>query len=244
MATNMTELMAMLRDQNRASSSFTPPPEHRPIVDPNLIVPLTFVSEVEDASFSAMAYAPTAPVPTADQFPSQAPQPQISISYPAPPPLNIPPTKPGTPTQATPPTLPKNIPPEAENEQERRIRRMEETIRALQVGNPRFDFGDNFPRHSYGIGARLVYDPESRRRPYMDRSISEVPRSVSILCEDTPYASRSQHDRDERGLSFRSIRNGVEKKSHNLRNDMLLLKLNRVDPRLRDLLSRLNVLQP
>ncbi|OWM76865.1 hypothetical protein CDL15_Pgr019160 [Punica granatum] len=59
MATNMTELMAMLRDQNRASSSFTSPLEHRPIVDPNPIVPLTFVSEVEDASFSAMAYAPT-----------------------------------------------------------------------------------------------------------------------------------------------------------------------------------------
>ncbi|PKI78884.1 hypothetical protein CRG98_000745 [Punica granatum] len=176
MATNMTELMAMLRDQNQASSSFTPPPEHRPIVDPNPTVPLTFVSEFEDASFYAMAYAPMvhpisdplppppaptvvplpptaflfadstmhtlppltvlmhppiyivppptvppvtiaqAPVPTADQFPFQAPQTQISFSYPAPPPPNIPPTEPGTPTQAAPPTLPTNIPPEAENE--------------------------------------------------------------------------------------------------------------------------------
>ncbi|PKI54906.1 hypothetical protein CRG98_024688 [Punica granatum] len=35
MATNMIELMAMLKDQNRASSSFTPPLEHRPTVDPN-----------------------------------------------------------------------------------------------------------------------------------------------------------------------------------------------------------------
>ncbi|OWM88496.1 hypothetical protein CDL15_Pgr023997 [Punica granatum] len=59
MATNMTELMAMLRNQNQASSSFTPPLEHRPIVDPNPTVPPTFVSEVEDASFSAMAFAPT-----------------------------------------------------------------------------------------------------------------------------------------------------------------------------------------
>ncbi|XP_031387180.1 max-binding protein MNT-like [Punica granatum] len=151
MATNMTELMAMLRDQNRASSSFTPPLERRPIVDPNPTAPLTFASEVEDASFSAMAYAPTvhpisdplppppaptaiplppaaflsadstmhtlppltvsmrppiytvppptvppvtiaqAPIPIADQFPFQTPQPQISLSYPAPPPLtNIP----------------------------------------------------------------------------------------------------------------------------------------------------------
>ncbi|PKI57827.1 hypothetical protein CRG98_021773 [Punica granatum] len=59
MATNMTELMAMLRNQNQPSSSFTPPPEHRPIVDPNPAVPPTLVSEVEDASFSAMVYTPT-----------------------------------------------------------------------------------------------------------------------------------------------------------------------------------------
>ncbi|PKI67543.1 hypothetical protein CRG98_012127 [Punica granatum] len=59
MATNMTELMAMLRNQNQASSSFTPPLEHRPIVDPNPTVTPTFILEVEDASFSAMAYAPT-----------------------------------------------------------------------------------------------------------------------------------------------------------------------------------------
>ncbi|PKI11375.1 hypothetical protein CRG98_049541, partial [Punica granatum] len=45
MATNMTELMAMLRNQNQASSSFTPPLEHRPIIDPNPTVPPTFVSE-------------------------------------------------------------------------------------------------------------------------------------------------------------------------------------------------------
>ncbi|PKI73237.1 hypothetical protein CRG98_006372 [Punica granatum] len=51
MATNMTELIAMLRDQNRASSSFTPPPEHRPIVDPNPTVPLTFVSESKMLSY-------------------------------------------------------------------------------------------------------------------------------------------------------------------------------------------------
>ncbi|PKI74472.1 hypothetical protein CRG98_005154 [Punica granatum] len=59
MATNMTELMAMLRNQNQASSSFTLPLEHRPIIDPNPTVPPTFVSEVEDASFSAMAFAST-----------------------------------------------------------------------------------------------------------------------------------------------------------------------------------------
>ncbi|OWM72695.1 hypothetical protein CDL15_Pgr009152 [Punica granatum] len=82
MATIMTELMAMLRNQNQASSSFTPPSEHRPIVDPNPTVPPTFVSEVEDASFSAMAFAPTVhpisdslpppPAPTAVPLPPAA----------------------------------------------------------------------------------------------------------------------------------------------------------------------------
>ncbi|PKI59463.1 hypothetical protein CRG98_020153 [Punica granatum] len=79
MATNMTELMAMLRNQNQASSSFTPPPEHRPIVDPNPAVPPTFVSEIEDASFLVMAYTltvhpindplPPPPAPTAVSLP-------------------------------------------------------------------------------------------------------------------------------------------------------------------------------
>ncbi|PKH99459.1 hypothetical protein CRG98_049655 [Punica granatum] len=39
-----------------------------------------------------------APVSTMDHFPFQTPQPQTSFAYLAPPPLNIPPTKPGTPT--------------------------------------------------------------------------------------------------------------------------------------------------
>ncbi|PKI65010.1 hypothetical protein CRG98_014595 [Punica granatum] len=58
LATNMTELMAMLRDQNWASSSFTPPPEHKLTVDPIIVVPLTFVSESEDISFSVTTYVP------------------------------------------------------------------------------------------------------------------------------------------------------------------------------------------
>ncbi|XP_031398525.1 extensin-like [Punica granatum] len=191
MATNMTELMVMLRNQNQASSSFTPPSEHRPIVDPNPTIPPTLVSNVEDASFSAMAFAPTvhpisdslppppaptavplspaaflsadstmhtlppltvsmhppiytvppptvppvvlaqAPAPMADHFPFQALQPQTSFPYQALPPLNIPPTQPGMPNQVAPPALPTNIP--FENEQERRMKRMEETIRALQA---------------------------------------------------------------------------------------------------------------
>ncbi|XP_031387133.1 wiskott-Aldrich syndrome protein family member 1-like [Punica granatum] len=202
MNTNMAKLMGMLRDQNRASSSYTPPPEHRATVDPNPVVPRIYVTDSEDVSFFATTYmlavypvndplppplAPTTvplppaaflsadsvmhtlppltipaqppiyimppptvhpiisaqvPTPTMDHFSFQTPQPQISFSYPAPPPLNIPPSELGTPTQAAPAAPSKNIPLEAETQQERRIRRMEETIRALQAGTTRINYGD------------------------------------------------------------------------------------------------------
>ncbi|OWM84380.1 hypothetical protein CDL15_Pgr017484 [Punica granatum] len=58
MNTNMAELMAMLRDQNQASSSYTPLPEHRTAVDPNPVVPPIYVTDSEDISFPAMTYAP------------------------------------------------------------------------------------------------------------------------------------------------------------------------------------------
>ncbi|PKI66188.1 hypothetical protein CRG98_013441 [Punica granatum] len=195
----MAELMTMLRDQ-RASSSYTSPPERRTTVDPNPIALPIYVTDNEDVSFSAMIYVPAvypvndplppspaptsvpllpavflsmdsalltlppltipaqppiytvprptvppfvlaqAPAPTADHFPFQAPQPQKSFPYQAPPPLKIPSTEPGTPTQAGPIAPPTNMPPE--NEQERRMRRMEETIQALQVGTSRLDYGD------------------------------------------------------------------------------------------------------
>ncbi|XP_031394349.1 uncharacterized protein LOC116205818 [Punica granatum] len=48
MATNMTELMALLRDQNRASSSYTPPPENKQTMDLNPAVPPTFVLESKE----------------------------------------------------------------------------------------------------------------------------------------------------------------------------------------------------
>ncbi|PKI73426.1 hypothetical protein CRG98_006196 [Punica granatum] len=200
MNTNMAELMAMLRDQNRASSSYTPPSEHWPTVDPNPVVSPTFVSESKNVSFSAMTYvpavypvsdplppppAPTAvplppmaflltdsamhtllllvipalpsvytalpptvlPVtsaqvlaPTMDSFPFQASQPQISFSYPAPPPLNIPPSEPGTLTRAAPAAPLTNFLPEAKIKQVRRMKKMEKTIRALQAGTSRLDY--------------------------------------------------------------------------------------------------------
>ncbi|PKI37347.1 hypothetical protein CRG98_042263 [Punica granatum] len=67
MNTNMTELMAMLRDQNRASSSHTPPPERRATVHRNPIDPPIYVTDSEDMSFPAMTYVPT------EQHGSEAP---------------------------------------------------------------------------------------------------------------------------------------------------------------------------
>ncbi|PKI69671.1 hypothetical protein CRG98_009942 [Punica granatum] len=156
MATNMTELMVMLTNQNQASSSFTPPSEHRPIVDPNPIVLPTFVSE------------------------------------------------------------------------ERRMKRMEETIRALQAGTSRLDFGDSdwnlFPGMLLPPKIKIpnfkrydgTTDPRHHLRHYHSKMLSPTSHSRPI-------------HRPRQLLS-----------SHNLRNSTLLLRLNKKDLRLRDLLSRLN----
>ncbi|PKI66883.1 hypothetical protein CRG98_012749 [Punica granatum] len=159
MNTNMAELITMLRDHNRASSSYTPPPEHGTIVDPNPVVPPIYVTDSEEMSLSTMTYVP-AVHPVSDPIPP--PPAPTSVALPPAAFLSVdsaihtlplltitaqPPTYTVPPLTAAPAALPTNIPPNAENEQERRIRRIEETIRALQA---------------------------------------EVPRPVSILREDTP----------------------------------------------------------
>ncbi|PKI41865.1 hypothetical protein CRG98_037735 [Punica granatum] len=181
------------RDQNRASSSYTPPLENRPMIDLNPVVHPTFISKSEDVSFTAMTYVlavhpvsdplPPPPAPTTvplppaafllansamytppplamsvqplvytvlsptvppmmsapdlahvvEPFPFQAPQPHIGFSYQAPTPLNIPPLELGMPTQAAPAAPPTNFLPEMETEHEGRLKKMEETIKALQV---------------------------------------------------------------------------------------------------------------
>ncbi|PKI66317.1 hypothetical protein CRG98_013279, partial [Punica granatum] len=116
------------------SAIHTLPPLTIPAQPPTYTVPPSMVPPIVITQ---------APAPTASCFPFQAPQPQAGFSYPASLPLNIPPTEPGTPIQAALAALPTNILPDTENEQERRIRRMEETIRALQAGSSHFDYGDN-----------------------------------------------------------------------------------------------------
>ncbi|PKI78953.1 hypothetical protein CRG98_000665 [Punica granatum] len=195
MATNMAELLALLRGPNRASSSSTPPPGQEPTTDqtpwvqptqapenmevpapPTLhtsmahhftspyppppaptavpLPPATFLSSVQvlpapppiSIPDPATAYtapplmvfpAPSAPAPTHLQ-------PHVGLSYQAPPPINTTFHEPGTPTHTAQFASPTHFFPEADAEQERRLKRMEETIRALQAGNARLDarYGD------------------------------------------------------------------------------------------------------
>ncbi|PKI66118.1 pollen-specific leucine-rich repeat extensin-like protein 3 [Punica granatum] len=60
MATNMAELMALLRGPNCASSSSTPPPGYEPVVDPNPWAPSTFVPESRDEPTPTTVNTPAA----------------------------------------------------------------------------------------------------------------------------------------------------------------------------------------
>ncbi|PKI47136.1 hypothetical protein CRG98_032478 [Punica granatum] len=120
MVNQLVANMALLRDQNRASSSYFPPLGQRSTVDPMMSIP--------------------APAHTIEHFPFEASQPHISFSYQAPSPLSIPPFEPGTPTQAAPAAPSVNFIPETENEQDRRLKKLEETIKALQEGGSRFEY--------------------------------------------------------------------------------------------------------
>ncbi|PKI48634.1 hypothetical protein CRG98_030962 [Punica granatum] len=113
MATNMIELMALLRDQNRASVSYIPPPKNRQTMDPNPAVPPTFVSKSEEV-------VPAAPLI--------------------------------------------NFLPKMETVQERRLKKKEETIKALQAGSSRFDYGDY--NWNLFLGMRL---PPKIKIPYFTR---------------------------------------------------------------------------
>ncbi|XP_031402572.1 pollen-specific leucine-rich repeat extensin-like protein 1 [Punica granatum] len=92
--------------------------------------------------------APSAPAPTRPQvadLPSYPPlQLHINFSYQARPPINTTFLEPGTPTHAAQVASPTHFFPEADAEQERRLKRMEETIRALQASDTRPDarYGD------------------------------------------------------------------------------------------------------
>ncbi|PKI73442.1 hypothetical protein CRG98_006150 [Punica granatum] len=101
--------------------------------------------------------ASNAPAPTHLQIAELPPypslQPHVGLSYQAPPPINTTFLEPGRPTHAAQFASPTHFLPEVDAEQERRLKRMEETIRALQANEAR-------PEASYGdcslfLGMRL-----------------------------------------------------------------------------------------
>ncbi|PKI51263.1 hypothetical protein CRG98_028345 [Punica granatum] len=256
------------------------------------------------------------PAPTAEPFSFQAPQTQMSFSYQTPPPLNIPPTKPGTLTHAAPAVLLTNIPPG--NEHEKRMKRMEETIRALQAGTSHPDFGDSdwnlFPGMLLPPKIKIpdfkrydgTKDPRHHLRHYHSKMLSywdyeefviqtfqdsltgpaldwfmtlkagpsrkkdgETPKkqtagtSRRLLASSILDIRLHSRFRWTTPLHYRLLRhmripcimcNLIKRRklisqprqllsSRNLRNSTLLFKFNKLDPRFRDLLSRLNVFQ-
>ncbi|PKI67497.1 hypothetical protein CRG98_012081 [Punica granatum] len=181
MATNMAEMMTLLRDPNRASSNSTPPLARGPTVDPASWAPPTLAPE-GDAAVAALTTLVHQPAHVSTVHPAVffqpqptvlaiAPLPPMMIHAPGPtvfasPPLSIPisatvyivppPTvfltsnasapapAQRTSIHAAPVAPPTNFLLEAETEQERRMRGMEETIRALQASEARLDinYGD------------------------------------------------------------------------------------------------------
>ncbi|PKI61737.1 hypothetical protein CRG98_017849 [Punica granatum] len=262
MATNMTELMALLRDQNRASSSYIPPPGQRSMVDPNLVVPLTFVSESEEAPMSVVTYVmaiypnndplPPPPAPTAVPLPPatflSADSAILTSTL-----LAMP---------AAPATPPANFLPETENEQERRVKKMEETIKVLQAGRSRFDFGDSDWNLLPGMRLPLkIKIPDFKRGAYYSHllshtaSFSELIQAGKKLDIDIKLGRIEGPTRTNEGETSKTIA-GASSTGELLaifcelytyatpRGSTSLLKPIQIEPRLQDLLSRRNGPQP
>ncbi|PKI66963.1 hypothetical protein CRG98_012628 [Punica granatum] len=137
MTTNMAELFTLLRGPNRASSSSTPPSGQGPTADPTSLIPPTQVPENSD-----VPAPPTTHTAAAHPFTIPFPPPPAHAVVPLPPAaflasdqvLSAPP-----PVSMPAPAAAYTVPPPME----RRLKRMEETIRALQANKTR-------PNASYG----------------------------------------------------------------------------------------------
>ncbi|PKI45542.1 hypothetical protein CRG98_034060 [Punica granatum] len=114
-------------------TTLVPPPMSIPVPAPVYIAPPPMVFP---------AQSPHAPAHTSEPLPFQASQPHISFSYPTLHLLNIPIPESGTPTEAIPIAPPTNFIPETGTEQEQRLKKMEQNIKALQSGGSRLNAGD------------------------------------------------------------------------------------------------------
>ncbi|PKI64961.1 hypothetical protein CRG98_014655 [Punica granatum] len=143
------------------TSPYPPPPAPTAVpLPPAAFLTLDQVlSAPPPVSMPALAAAYTVPPPTVfptsgaptpihfqtTEFPPYSSlQPHAGLSYPVPPPINTTFHEPGTPTHAAQFASPTHFFPEADAEQQRRLKPMEETIRALQANDARPDarYGD------------------------------------------------------------------------------------------------------
>ncbi|XP_031378403.1 pollen-specific leucine-rich repeat extensin-like protein 1 [Punica granatum] len=129
--------------QSTIPATVSLPPMTIPVPDPVMFAPPPVFAPAPTTVYTALppmgfpASSAPAPAHTTEPFPYQAPQPHISLPYQAPPPINVTFSEPGMPIQAAPRAPPTNFFPETETEQERRMKKMEVTIRALQASDPR-----------------------------------------------------------------------------------------------------------
>ncbi|PKI70845.1 pollen-specific leucine-rich repeat extensin-like protein 4 [Punica granatum] len=107
---------------------FAPPPVP-------MLAPATVYTVPSPMGFPASSAH--APAHATEPSPYEAPQPHIGLFYQAPHPINITFFESGTLTYAALIAPPTNFLPETETERERRMKKMEETSRALQVSDPR-----------------------------------------------------------------------------------------------------------
>ncbi|PKI36567.1 hypothetical protein CRG98_043042, partial [Punica granatum] len=120
----------------------------QPFTSPYPPPPAPTAVPLPSATFLSSEQVLPAPPPVSIPGPAMAytapPQPHAGFSYQAPPPINTTFHEPGTPTHAAQFASPTHFFPEADAEQERRLKRMEETIWALQAGDARPDarYGD------------------------------------------------------------------------------------------------------
>ncbi|PKI56403.1 hypothetical protein CRG98_023206 [Punica granatum] len=126
-----------------APTVFALPPQSVPI-------PATVYTAPPPTVLPTSNVSARAPIQSTETFPFLTLQSHGGLPYQFSQALNIPPPEPCTPSHVDPVASPAAFLPEAETEQERRIRRMEETIRPLQASKTRPDnnYGDCslFPR--------------------------------------------------------------------------------------------------
>ncbi|XP_031393300.1 proline-rich extensin-like protein EPR1 [Punica granatum] len=127
------------------SATFPHPPMTVPIIDPAMLalppMPVSATNLIYIAPMPTVfpATSTHAPAPITEPFPFLAPQPQISLPHRTPSILNIPYYNPGVQVVVAPEAPPTYILPTAETEQECRMKRMEEMMKALQESDSRYD---------------------------------------------------------------------------------------------------------